>query len=217
MFVGHFGLAMAARPPAPRVSMGTLLVAAQWADLLWPVLLLLGIERVGVVPGLMKTSALDFQSYPVSHSLVALAGWALLLGGIHFLRRRDGLAAAVIALLVVSHWFLDFLMHRPDMPVWPGGPRYGLGLWNSIPGTLAVETALYVGGAAIYLRITRAKDRIGAWAFAAFFVLLCGLWMAALFGPAPPNARTLAWSGLLGWLFVPWAYWIDRHRELSRA
>ena len=213
MFVGHFGAAMAARPVAPRLSLGTLFLSAQWADLIWPILLLAGIERVVIVPGLMKTSALDFESYPVSHSLVALVAWALLLGGLHFARCRDGRAATVIGALVVSHWFLDVLMHRPDMPIWPGGPRVGLGLWNSVAGTLVAEMALYGAGITVYLRSTRPKDRTGAVALWILIAVLFGLWLAAVFGPPPPSARTIAWIGLLGWLFLPWASWIDRHRR----
>jgi hypothetical protein len=215
VFVGHFGAGMAGKTVAPRLSLGTLLLSAQWADLVWPILLLAGVERVVIVPGLMKTSALDFVSYPVSHSLLALVGWALLLGGVHFLRRRDARAAAVVGALVVSHWFLDVLMHRPDMPVWPGGPRIGLGLWDSVAGTVAAEIALYGAGVALYLRLTRARDRTGVIALWAFLVVLLALWIGALFGPPPPDARTIAWSGLLGWLFLPWAYWIERHRITS--
>jgi hypothetical protein len=203
---------MAGKAPAPRLSLGTLLLAAQWADLIWPLLLFVGVERVVVVPGLMKTSSLDFVSYPVSHSLVALLAWAMLLGGIHFARRRNAVAAVIVGALVVSHWFLDVLMHRPDMPIWPGGPRFGLSVWNSVPGTLAAELTLYAAGIAIYARVTRPKDLTGTVAFWFLVLVLFGLWMAALFGPPPPDANTIALSGLLGWLFLPWAYWIERHR-----
>jgi hypothetical protein len=99
------------------------------------------------------------------------------------------------------------------MPLWPGGPKVGLGLWNSVPATLAVEFALFGGGLWLYLSATWPRDRIGTWALATFVTLLAALYLAAVFGPPPPSVQVLAMSGLLGWLFVVWAYWIDRHRE----
>ncbi|HEY6066979.1 MAG TPA: hypothetical protein VIY96_12550 [Thermoanaerobaculia bacterium] len=214
MFVGHFGVGLAAKRAAPRLSLGTLFLAVQWADLLWPVLLLLGLEHVRIVPGLMRTSALDFTDYPISHSLVSLVGWGLLFAGAYGMRRRDPRGAAVLGLCVVSHWPLDVLMHRPDMPLAPGvGVRLGLGLWNSVPATLLVEGAMYTIGILLYLRATRAADRVGTWSFAVLVALLAALWLAALFGPPPPDEKTLGYSGLAGWLLLPWAYWIDRHRQ----
>ena len=213
MFIGHLGLAFAAKKVAPRPSLGTLALAAQLVDGVWPVFLLLGWEKVEIVPGITAVTPLLFASYPYTHSLAAGAVWALLLAGGYYLLRRDGVGAGWIAALVVSHWILDFISHRPDMPLWPGGPKVGLGLWNSVPATLAVEFALFAGGIWLYLSATRARDRIGIWALAVFVTLLAVLYLAAVFGPPPPSVQMLAMSGLLGWLFVVWAYWIDRHRE----
>src|SRR6186997_681775 len=120
MFIGHFGVAFAAKRPAPRVSLGTLFLAAQFIDLLWPVLLLLGVERVRIAPGITRVTPLDFEHYPISHSLLAVLGWAVLVGGAHFLLRRERRAALIVAALVLSHWVLDLLMHRPDLPLAPG-------------------------------------------------------------------------------------------------
>jgi len=216
VFVGHFGVGFAAKKAAPRVSLGTLFLAVQWADLCWPFLLLAGAEHVRIAPGLMKLSALDFYDYPWSHSLAALIVWGILFAAVHWAFRRDIAAACLLGLCVVSHWVLDVLMHRPDMPVLPRGPYVGLGLWNSLPGTLAVEGLIYAGGIAIYVRTTRPKDRIGLWALWLLVGLLSAFWMGALFGPPPPNTRVLAMSGLFGWILLPWAIWIDRHR-MSRV
>jgi membrane-bound metal-dependent hydrolase YbcI (DUF457 family) len=213
VFIGHLGLAFAAKKVAPRPSLGTLALAAQLVDGVWPVFLLLGWEKVEIVPGITAVTPLLFVSYPYTHSLAAGAVWALLLAGGYYLLRRDGVGAGWIAALVVSHWILDFVSHRPDMPLWPGGPKVGLGLWNSIPATLAVEFALFAGGVWLYVSATRARDRVGTWALAAFVLLLAVLYLAAVFGPPPPSVQVLAMSGLLGWLFVVWAYWIDRHRK----
>lgn len=212
MFVGHFGVGFAAKRIAPQVSLGSLFLAVEFADGLWPLLLLAGIEHVRIVPGLMKASALDLYDYPWSHSLLALCVWSALAGGVYYAARRSRWGAWILAALVISHWLLDVWAHRPDMPLFPHGPYLGLGLWNSIPATLAIEGLLYLGGLALYLRSTEPADRVGSWALGSLVILLPGMWLASLFGPPPPDERTLAISGLFGWVFIPWGYWIDRHR-----
>lgn len=212
MFIGHFGLALAAKKVAPRPSLGTLLLAALLVDGVWPVFLLLRWESVEIVPGITTVTPLLFVSYPWTHSLVAGAFWAALLGGGYFLLRRDRAGAWWLVALVLSHWVLDFISHRPDMPLWPGGPKVGLGLWYSLPATLVVEFALFGTGAWLYVSATRTLDRIGTYTLAAFLVTLPAIYLSAVFGPPPPSVQVLAWSGLLGWLFMAWAYWIDRHR-----
>lgn len=213
MFLGHFAVALAAKKVAPKTSLGTLVFAAQFADMLWPVLLLLGIEQVRIVPGLLAASPFDFTSYPVSHSLVAQLGWGALLGFIYFMVRRDARSAILLGFLVPSHWVLDFIAHRPDMPIYPGGAKYGLGMWNSLPLTIVVEYVLFAAGIAIYLSVTRANDRTGNLALWSLLGLLAVLYPASLFGPPPPSVRALAWSAIAIWLTVPWAAWADRHRR----
>jgi hypothetical protein len=212
MFIGHFGLALAAKKVAPRPSLGTLVLAAQLVDGVWPIFLLLGWESADIVPGITAVTPLLFKWYPYTHSLVAGVAWAALLGGSYFVLRRDRGGALWIAALVLSHWVLDFISHRPDLPLWPGGPLVGLGLWYSLPATLAVEFLLFGAGVWLYASTTRARDRTGSVLLWTFVGLLAVLYLAAVFGPPPPSVRVLAMSGLLGWLFVIWAYWIDRHR-----
>jgi hypothetical protein len=179
MFLGHFGVAFAAKRVAPRTSLGALSFAAQFLDELWPILLLLGVEQVTIAPYLIRRQSstypgervalsvtpLDFTYYPFSHSLVMAVVWGILIGGVYFLFRRYGRGAWVMGLLVVSHWFLDLPMHRSDLPLWPGAssPKVGWGAWNSISATYAIEFAIYAIGIALYLRGTRARDRIGSW------------------------------------------------------
>src|SRR5271165_6989480 len=131
MFLGHYGLAFAAKRAAPAASLGTLTLAANLADCVWPILLLLGVERLRVVPGWMVTSPLDFESYPWSHSLATEVVAGVVFGLVVWVVRREARSAVVTGLLVPSHWFLDLPFHRPDLPVWPGGPKLGFGLWNS--------------------------------------------------------------------------------------
>jgi hypothetical protein len=214
MFLGHYGVAFAAKRVAPRTSLGALSFAAQFLDELWPILLLLGVEHVKIVPGLMAASPMDFTSYPYSHSLLMAIVWGILIGGAYYLLRRYGRGAWIIGALVVSHWFLDVPMHRADLPLWPGAssPKVGWGLWNSIPVTYVIELAIYVIGIAVYLRATRARDRIGSWGLWTYILVLAILFVASN-GSPPPSERALAWTALGIWLFVPWAWWVDKHRD----
>ena len=214
MFIGHFGLAFGAKQTARSASLGTLFAACQFADLLWPTLVLLGYERVEVRPGATMMTPLTFVSYPYSHSLIALCGWGVAFAVIYNALRRARISAAVtIALLVVSHWLLDYVTHAPDMPLTPGGPeRLGLGLWNSVPGTLAVELTIFAVGLLLYLRATAPRDRVGSaglWALVGFMLVV---YLASAFGPPPPSAAAVAWSAEAMWLLVAWGYWIDKHR-----
>jgi hypothetical protein len=217
MFLGHFGVAFGAKRVAPRTSLGSLFLAAQFVDLLWPTLLLLGVETVRIVPGITRVTPLDFESYPISHSLAMGVVWAALVGAAYMAVRRDRTGAFVVAACVLSHWFLDFVVHRPDLPLTPAGDeRVGLGLWFSLPATLALELGLFAAGFFVYVRATAARDRfgrIGPWALAAFLVLV---YIANVFGPPPPSATAIAWAGQAQWLLVAFAYAIDRHREPVR-
>ena len=214
MFLGHFAVAMGAKRVVPKTSLGTTFLAAQFADLLWPILVLLGIERVRISPGIMARSSLDFQHYPYSHSLLALTVFGVLLGLVYFAVTRYRAGAVAVAILVVSHWVLDVIVHRPDLPLSLGGQtRVGFGLWNSVVGTLLVELGLYAVGLFLYLRSTTARDGVGRYGFWALVLVLLAISFGDAFGPPPPNERALATLALAGWLFVPWAYWVDAHRQ----
>ena len=214
MFLGHFGLAFASKKMVPAVSLAMLFVAAQLADLLWPILLLAGVERVEILEGITVVTPLDFVSYPWSHSLVMLIAWGVALGfGYRIVRGGGWRAFGVLAALVVSHWVLDVVMHRPDKPLAPGGTRLlGLGLWDSLPGSIAIELLFFGVGVAIYLRVTRPSDRIGSWALWALIAFFLAIYAAAVFGPPPPSTEAVAGSGIAMWLFVAWGYWVDKHR-----
>jgi hypothetical protein len=214
MFIGHFGVAFGAKRAARRVSLGTLFLAAQFIDLLWPVFLLLGVERVRIAPGTTVVTPLEFEHYPISHSLLAVLGWAVLVGGAHFLSRRQKRAALIVAALVLSHWFLDLVVHRPDLPLMPGATSWvGLGAWNSLPLTLLIEVPLFLAGVWLYARATVASDPVGRWGLWSLVTFLLVIYAANLFGPPPPDVSAIAWAGQLQWLLVIWAYWLDRHRS----
>ena len=216
MFLGHFALAFAAKKVTPAVSLGALFLAAQLADLVWPMLVLAGIERFEILPGATAFTPLHFSYYPYSHSLVALLAWGIALGAAYAVVRKAPIKAAlVVAALVLSHWVLDFLTHAPDLPLTVGGThKVGLGLWDSIPGTLAVESVLFIAGAALYARVTVARDRIGRYAFYGLLAFLVVVYVASFAGPPPPSVEAVAVSALAMWLLVAWGYWIDRHRAV---
>lgn len=217
MFIGHFGVGFGAKRLAPRASLGTLFFAAQFVDLLWPSLLLLGVERVAIEPGITRVTPLDFVSYPVSHSLVLGVAWALLVGGVYWLLRRYAAGALVLAAAVVSHWALDALVHRPDLPIAPGvGTKVGLGLWSSLPGTLIVESLVFGAGVLLYAHATRARDRAGAYGLWGLVVFLAIIYAGNLFGAPPPSVPAIAWAGQAQWLIVVLGFWVDRHR-IARA
>lgn len=216
MFIGHFAVGFAGKKLAPRASLPALLFAALFADILWPVLVAVGAEHVRIAPGITKYTPLEFISYPWSHSLLMLIIWGGLTGAF-FRKRPDGTRTwAVIAGLVVSHWFLDWITHRPDMPIYPGGAKYGLSLWNNVTMTMVVEIVLFVAGVWMYSSVTRARDGIGRWAFRGLVALLLGFFIADSLDPSAPPSVAVIWiSALIATaVILLWAGWIDRHREL---
>ncbi len=214
MFLGHYALAFGAKRVAPMMSLGTLFLACQFADLLWPTLVALGVEVVEIDPGNTLVTPLNFVSYPYSHSLVALVGWSALFAlAYRTMRGWHPVAIATIAALVFSHYVLDVITHRPDMPITlSGSRRLGFGLWNYPGTTLAVESTLFIVGTTLYMSVTRARDRIGRAGLYALIVIVVAIYFAALYGPPPPSSSSVAIAGHLSWLFVIWAYWVDRHR-----
>ena len=217
MFIGHFAVGLAAKRLAPDVSLGTLFLAAQLADLVWPTLVLAGIESLSIRPGITAVTPLDFTRYPYSHSLVGMALWGLGLGIVYFTIKRRALAALVLFMVVLTHWLLDFVSHRPDLPLTlTGAERFGLGLWHSRIATLAVEGLFFAACLWIYVRATRPADAAGRWWLVALVAFLVVVYLANIFGPPPPSVAAVAWSAQAIWLLVAWGYWIDRHRTASR-
>jgi hypothetical protein len=215
VFIGHYGLALAAKRAAPRASLGTLIMAAQLVDLIWPVMMLVGVEHVRIVPNANPFLRLSFDSYPWTHSLLMGIVWALVLGGGYAAMRGDRASGVIVGLLVASHWVLDWITHVPDLPLYPGGARVGLGLWRSMIATMVVEAVIFVVGVAVYARVTRAVDRTGRWALWGFVALLAVLYLANAYGPPPPSVSAVAWGSLAAWLIPLFGWWIDRHRAVA--
>lgn len=221
MFVGHLGTAFVAKRISPTTSLVWFVLAANLVDLLWPFALLAGIESVRIAPGFMPFTPVEFTHYPWTHSLVMGIVLGAVLG---YLAYKSGVPrshAAIVALLVPSHWVLDFITHAPDLPIWPGGPKVGLGLWNSIPATFAVEGLLWVAGIALFLVARRPRGVQGNVAFWSFVIVSTLMWASGPWSSPPPDERSLALFALMGWIIVPWSWWIERTsmspREVGRS
>ena len=191
-----------------------LFAAAQLADLLWPILLAIGVEQVRIDPGNTAVTPLDFVSYPTHTRCWRSSSGACCSPGDTACWPGTGGAPSCHLRLVVSHWVLDYLTHRPDMPLYPGSAKFGLGLWNSIPLTIAIEVAMFGAGVWVYLRATRARDNAGRWGFFALAAFLPLVYFINLFGPPPPSLPALYWSVMIGFgILLMWSWWADQHRK----
>lgn len=214
MFIGHFAVAFAAKRAAPRTSLAVNFVAAQFADLLWPIFLLLGWERVRIAPTGNPFLTLQFTHYPWSHSLEMIAFWAVAFGIVYYAATSYARGAAILPLLVISHWVLDLIAHRPDLPLSPAGmARAGLGLWNYPAATILVECTMFAAGVAIYSRATKPRDRAGRFGLWGLVAFLLALYALSIVSPPPTSVRALAVGGLIGWPLTLFPWWVDRHRH----
>jgi membrane-bound metal-dependent hydrolase YbcI (DUF457 family) len=214
MFIGHYALGFGAKKFAPQVSLGILFLASQLADIIWPNLVLLGIETLSIQPGATAMTPMDFSSYPYSHSLLALLLWSFIFAALYLALSRSGLKAAiVIAALVLSHWVLDVLTHRPDMPITLSeSPKIGAGLWNYPMVAIPLELLLYGIGVWLYCRCTKPLNRKGNIGFWALVLFLPSVYVVNIFGPPPPSATAVAWSAQAMWLIIAWGFWVDHNR-----
>ncbi|HMV83222.1 MAG TPA: hypothetical protein PKA34_08820 [Blastocatellia bacterium] len=216
MVIGHFAVGFALKRFTPRASLGVLMAAAVLPDLLSPIFMLAGWERFRIVPGITAFMPYDLERIPYSHSLLMTLVWALLFAGGYWLLTRFQLGAAVIFIGVLSHWLLDFITHRPDLPLYPGGSlRVGLGLWHSILGTLAVEVPLFIVGVWLYITTTHPKGIVGVLALWGLIAAMVLVYASGLLGAPPADERAATWFTLSVWLVPLWAWWIDREHELN--
>jgi len=215
MFIGHFGVGLGAKKIISKTSLGTIFLASQFIDLLWPLFLLLGIEHVKIDPGNTVVTPMNFIYYPFSHSLIGVLIWAVLFAGIYFLIKKDFKVALWLGILVTSHWILDLLTHRPDLPLlFNNETMVGFGLWNSLIGTIIIEGSIFAAGIYFYLKVTSSKNRTGNIAFWSLIGFLVIIYISNLFGPPPPSEEPIGYIGLSQWLLIAWAYWIDKNRSV---
>jgi membrane-bound metal-dependent hydrolase YbcI (DUF457 family) len=213
MFLGHYGAALIASRTAPRVSLGVLFAASQLVDLIWPIFLLAGVEHLRITQGANPFLHLVFEHYPWTHSLLMGIVWAIVAAAVYRAVTGKARGALVVGILVVSHWLLDWITHVPDLPLFPGSPEYGLGVWRSPALTFAIEVPLFLVGLWMYVSRTRGRDGIGRVGFWILIALMLLIHVANAMSPPPPSVNMVAWSALAAWLFPVWAWWADRHRD----
>lgn len=213
MFIGHFGAGLAAKKIDKAPSLGTLFMASQFIDLLWPFMLIFGIEKVAVDPG-NSITPLRFIYYPFTHSLLGVVIWGVLFGAVYYMLKKNFKTSLLLGALVVSHWFLDLIAHIPDLPIFPWeSVKVGLGLWKSLAGTLIVEGAIFAAGVYLYVTSTKPMQRRkGTKSFWGLILFLSVVYVMNLFGPPPDNVDSIGYLGLAQWLIIVWGYWIDKNR-----
>lgn len=206
MFVGHYAVALAAKRFTPRTSLGVLFLAVQLLDIVWAPLILLGVEHARIVPGLLPASSVDLYDMPWTHGLVAALAWSWFA----FRFSKNGVLGACI----FSHWILDFVAHRPDLPLFRGGTRVGLGLWRFREATFLVEVGLLIGGFLIYQQSTRARTPAGAYAMKVYVAVLILIEAYNLYGPVPANIQQMAISAEVAYFVLAAVAWrLDLLRE----
>jgi len=209
MFIGHYGVSFALKRAAPRVSLGTLFLAVQFVDILWAVFILLGIEKARVVPHFLAASPLDLYYMPYTHSLAGSLFWSVVAGAAYFaFAGKLRFEAAIVGVAVFSHFVLDLVAHGPDLAVYDSKFKMGLGLWNYLGATFAVEALLVIGGVALWLT-SHSRSRVTA--VIVFAVVLIAIAAASLFGPMPGSIAGVAVFAEISYFALAGvAFWIDR-------
>jgi hypothetical protein len=223
MFLGHYGVAYALKRWEPRLSLGTLFLSVGLVDTAWCIFLLTGWERARIVPGLTPVNPIEFLSYPLTHSLLAGIIWGALAAAITYswptrdTSRHHWIKAAVVGLAVLSHWFLDLIVHLPDLPLASdSSPKWGLGLWRNLPLTLALELVVFAGGVALYLQ-WRSRGHGGQTVKTlGVAAVLAIVYLASVFGPPPSSMRAVGIVGLIGTLLIAtMGWWSDRRVKVA--
>jgi hypothetical protein len=218
MFLGHYGVAYALKRWEPRLSLGTLFLSVGLVDTAWSIFIITGWERARIVPGLTPANPIEFLSYPLTHSLLAGLLWGAIAGAVTYTwptrdtSRHHWIKAAVVALAVLSHWFLDLIVHLPDLPLTSdSSPKFGLGLWKNLPLTITLEFVIFLGGLVLYLQMRSKANGEETWKALVVAAVLAIFYLAATFSPPPPSMRAVGIMGLIGTLLIAaMGWWSDR-------
>jgi len=213
MFIGHFAVGLASKKVSKSLSLPIVFIAVQFLDFLWPILVLMGIESVKIEEGITKLIPFDFTYYPYSHSLLMTIVWSLLFGFIYFMFTKNRQNSLILGVLVFSHWVLDLIVHRPDLPLSPFSDyKVGLGMWNYPFLEIVIEYGMFLAGAYFYYTAAKPKKRNSFWAL---IIVLLVFQTLNLVGPLPPSIDAIAWGTNMMWLFVIWAWWIEREKNIK--
>ena len=198
MFIGHYGPSFAGKVAKPAIPLWVLFLSVQLVDIAWSILVLLGIEKLRIVPGFTATNPLDLYYMPFTHSLPGAALWSVGAALVYraIWRTQGWPASAIVGGAVFSHWILDLVVHRPDLALFDDSHKVGLGLWNYPATAFALEIALLFGGIALYLRATRPKDEIGRYGMLVFGIVAVVIQAYVFFGPPPVSDTAMALTAL---------------------
>lgn len=216
MFVGHYGPSLAAKAVNKTIPLWVLFLAVQWMDVCWTVLVLLGIEKVRIVPGITAANPLDLYYMPYSHSLPAAVLWSVAAAVVYGLLAKpgNGSAPVIVGAAVFSHWILDLVVHRPDLALYDNTLKVGLGLWNYPLASFLVESGVLLGGLYLYMRTTMPVTRGGRYAMVVFAAILVAVQGLSILGPPPPSVKAMALTGLVSYItLTAIAYWLGPKRE----
>jgi membrane-bound metal-dependent hydrolase YbcI (DUF457 family) len=216
MFVGHFGPSYAVKALRPAIPLWQLFIAVQFVDVIWAVLVLLGVEKVRIVPGVTASNPLDLYYMPYTHSLVAAIFWSVAAGAVVWRLTRVANRSAAVwnGAAVFSHWVLDLVVHRPDLPLYGNAMKVGLGLWNYPVLALSLEAALLFGGMIMYLGVTKPINVIGRVGPPVFGVAMLAIQSYVFFGPPPASPIAAATTALVSYVvFAIIAEWLARQRR----
>lgn len=220
MFVGHYGPSLAAKAAKNSIPLWILFIAAQLLDVFWSVFVLLGIEKVHIAPGITATNPLDLYYMPYTHSLLGAMLWSIAAGVAYYVfRRAEGWSAgAIVGAAVLSHWVLDWLVHRPDLPLYDNSFKVGLGLWNYPAFAFMLEIAVLFGGMSLYMKTTKAVARSGRFGIVIFGFVMLAVQAYVFFGPPPTSDKAAATTALVSYLaFAGIAYWLEGKRAPRAA
>ncbi len=216
VFVGHYGVSFAAKRSDDSIPLWVLFLAVQLLDVVWAPLVLLGVEKVRIVPGITATNPLDLYYMPYTHSLLAALLWSAVAGaGYRLLARplRQG-ASLLVGLAVFSHWALDFVVHRPDLPLYDDSTKVGLGLWNRPVLAFALEATLALGGMALFLRHRRGRRA----PIVVFGLVMLAAQAYVFFGPPPASGAAVAATALGSYaVFALIIWWLADRGPVSEA
>ncbi|HEX5031867.1 MAG TPA: hypothetical protein VFX78_10490 [Candidatus Eisenbacteria bacterium] len=216
MFVGHYGVSFAAKKADPSVPLWVLFLAVQLLDVLWAPFVLLGIEKVRIVPGITATNPLDLYYMPYTHSLVAALAWSLIAFVVYRLAGSRGRSkpAALVGVAVFSHWVLDLLVHRPDLPLYDNHAKVGLGLWNLPVLAFGLEAASLFAGMWLYFGSAPSRRR----AILIFGVIMLAVQAYVFFGPPPPSGQYVAVTAIASYATFAVVIWLlERPRRTTDA